>query len=102
MQQEIDGLVDANKSLRLLLERLMETKSDAGIYLSSIFSTIRFFKKTLINIIIEAQVKETRNRILDVEEINARNVIEIERNKLIIQQYYLFLASSHRLIKYVG
>lgn len=42
MQQEIDGLVDANKSLRLLLERLMETKSETGVqrlyYMASHFN----------------------------------------------------------------
>lgn len=31
LQQEIDGLVDANKSLRMLLERLMEEKSIIGV-----------------------------------------------------------------------
>lgn len=31
LQQEIDGLVDANKSLRMLLERLMEEKTIIGL-----------------------------------------------------------------------
>ncbi len=34
MQQEIDGLVDANKSLRMLLERLMKEKSTAETQLN--------------------------------------------------------------------
>jgi len=62
LQQEIDGLVDANKSLRMLLERLMEEKS-----------------------VIESLLNDTRSKDDSLAEQNSSYSAEIQRYKITIQ-----------------